>query len=61
MNDIALPQREAPDSLMLYGFWYRALPGKHVGGSRLQKTMLLETPLALGRDGQGRPFALHDA
>ena len=27
MNDIALPQREAPDSLMLYGFWYRALPG----------------------------------
>ena len=23
--------------------------------------MLLETPLAIGRDRQGRPFALHDA
>ena len=61
MTDIALPQREAPDSLMLYGFWYRALPGSQVGGDRLQKAMLLETPLAIGRDQQGRPFALHDA
>ena len=26
MNDISPPQRETPDSLMLYGFWYRALP-----------------------------------
>jgi phenylpropionate dioxygenase-like ring-hydroxylating dioxygenase large terminal subunit len=61
MTDIALPQREAPDSLMLYGFWYRALPGSQVGGDRLQKATLLETPLAIGRDQQGRPFALHDA
>jgi len=44
MNDIALPQGEAPDSQMLYGFWYRALPGHQVGGGQLQKTMLLETP-----------------
>ena len=61
MNDISLPQREAPDSLMLYDFWYRALPGRQVRGSHLQKAMLLETPLAIGRDGQGRAFALHDA
>ena len=61
MNDMSLPQREAPDSLMLHGFWYRALPGRQVGGSHLQKAMLLETPLAIGRDGQGRAFALHDA
>ena len=61
MNDIALPQREAPDSQMLYGFWYRALPADQVGGGRLQKAMLLETPLVIGRDGQGRAFALHDA
>jgi len=61
MNDHALPQREEPDSLMLYGFWYRALPGRQVDGSHLQKAVLLETPLALGRDSRGRPFALHDA
>jgi phenylpropionate dioxygenase-like ring-hydroxylating dioxygenase large terminal subunit len=61
MHDISLPQREAPDSRMLYGFWYRALPGQQVGDGQLQKAMLLETPLAIGRDRQGRPFALHDA
>ena len=56
MNDIALPQRETPDSLMLYGFWYRALPSERVSGNQLHKAMLLETPLAIGRDRQGRPF-----
>jgi phenylpropionate dioxygenase-like ring-hydroxylating dioxygenase large terminal subunit len=61
MNDASLSQREVPDSLMLYGFWYRALPSEQVGGNQLCKTMLLETPLALGRDRQGQPFALHDA
>ena len=33
MNDISLPQRETPDSLMLYGFWYRALPSEQVRGT----------------------------
>jgi phenylpropionate dioxygenase-like ring-hydroxylating dioxygenase large terminal subunit len=61
MNDVALPPREAPDSLMLYGFWYRAMPGREIGQNELRKTMLLETPLVIGRDRQGRPFALHDA
>ena len=56
-----LPQREVPDSLMLFGFWYRALPSGQVTRIRLQKATLLETPLVLGRDAQGRPFALHDA
>jgi phenylpropionate dioxygenase-like ring-hydroxylating dioxygenase large terminal subunit len=60
MNQIA-PLPEAPNSLMLYGFWYRALPSEQVGGGLLQKATLLETPLAIGRDRQGRPFALHDA
>ena len=55
------PQQQTPDSLMLYGFWYRALPGGELGGSRLQKATLLETPLVLGRDREGKPFALHDA
>src|SRR6266478_6284916 len=61
MNDLPLTPRATPDSLMRYGFWYRALPGKQVNRNRLCKTMLLETPLAIGRDHQGHPFALHDA
>ena len=61
MNDFSLPQHEAPDSLMLYGFWYRALPAKQVSKNQLCKAMLLETPLVIGRDRQGLPFALHDA
>jgi phenylpropionate dioxygenase-like ring-hydroxylating dioxygenase large terminal subunit len=54
-------QRQTPDSFMLYGFWYRALPSQQVNRNNLQKARLLETPLVLGRDGEGRPFALHDA
>ena len=46
---------------MLHGFWYRALPSERVQRNRLHKAMLLETPLVVGRDGQGRPFALRDA
>jgi phenylpropionate dioxygenase-like ring-hydroxylating dioxygenase large terminal subunit len=55
------PQREMPDSLMLFGFWYRALPCAQLVRNRLQKAVLLEIPLVLGRDAQGRAFALHDA
>jgi phenylpropionate dioxygenase-like ring-hydroxylating dioxygenase large terminal subunit len=53
-------QGETPDSLMLFGFWYRALPSNRVG-HRLVRATLLETPLVLGRERHGRPFALHDA
>ena len=60
MNDLK-PQRETPDSLMLFGFWYRALPAKDIGRNHLKKAMLLEVPLVLGRDSEGRPFALRDA
>jgi phenylpropionate dioxygenase-like ring-hydroxylating dioxygenase large terminal subunit len=52
---------EAPDSLMLTGFWYRALPSEKVRGSALQKAMLLEIPLVIGRDRNGKAFALRDA
>jgi phenylpropionate dioxygenase-like ring-hydroxylating dioxygenase large terminal subunit len=61
MSEIDIPQRQVPDSLMLRGFWYRALPGKQVGRNHLLKATLLETPLVIGRDGQDRPFALQDA
>jgi phenylpropionate dioxygenase-like ring-hydroxylating dioxygenase large terminal subunit len=55
------PQRQTPDSLLLRGFWYRALPADQVHRHRLTQAILLETPLVLGRDHQGRPFALQDA
>ena len=35
MNEISPPQREIPDSLMLHGFWYRALPSDQLSGSQL--------------------------
>ena len=50
-----------PDALMLTGFWYRALPSDHVRRGELQKAMLLEIPLVIGRDSGGRAFALQDA
>jgi phenylpropionate dioxygenase-like ring-hydroxylating dioxygenase large terminal subunit len=59
MNDVPL-QRQAPDSVMLFGFWYRALPRDRVQRRRLVKAMLLETPLVIGRDAQGCAFALRD-
>src|SRR5947207_8953156 len=60
MNDLS-PQREIPDSLMLFGFWYRALAARDVGRNHLKKAMLLEIPLVVGRDRQGHPFAMQDA
>ncbi|MGA8763845.1 MAG: aromatic ring-hydroxylating dioxygenase subunit alpha [Candidatus Sulfotelmatobacter sp.] len=61
MPEIESPQRQAPDSLMLTGFWYRGLPAGRVQQNQLYKTMLLEIPLVIGRDRQGQPFALRDA
>ncbi len=46
---------------MLFGFWYRAMPSAKLTPNRLDKITLLETPLVLGRDARGRPFALYDA
>ena len=61
MSSAELPKREAPDSLMLTGFWYRALASDQVGRGTLHKAMLLETPLVIGRDADGRAFALQDS
>jgi phenylpropionate dioxygenase-like ring-hydroxylating dioxygenase large terminal subunit len=55
------PQTKTPDSLMLPGFWYRALPSEALFRERLERATLLETPLVIGRDAQDRPFALQDA
>ena len=56
-----LPQRQAPDALMLTGFWYRALPADRVHRNKLYKATLLEIPLVIGRDRLGQPFALRDS
>jgi phenylpropionate dioxygenase-like ring-hydroxylating dioxygenase large terminal subunit len=61
MPELDSPQRQATDSLMLTGFWYRALPADHVHRNQLHKAMLLEIPLVIGRDHAGRPFVLRDA
>jgi phenylpropionate dioxygenase-like ring-hydroxylating dioxygenase large terminal subunit len=61
MTELDMPQHQAPDSLMLFGFWYRAMPSGQLTRNRLHKATLLEVPLVLGRDRQGRPFALRDA
>ena len=59
--ELEAPQRQTPDSLMLFGFWYRALPGERLARRKMQKAMLLEIPMVIGRDYQGKPFALRDA
>ena len=61
MPQDSLLEKQTPDSLMLFGFWYRALPSNQLGRGKLTKAMLLETPLVLGRDQSGRTFALRDA
>ncbi len=55
------PQSQLPDSLMLFGFWYRAVPSDQLRGDVLHKATLLETSLVLGRDRDGRAFAMRDA
>jgi len=61
MPELDSPQRQTPDSLMLPGFWYRAFPADRVVRNQLHPATLLEIPLVVGRDRQGRPFALRDA
>ncbi len=46
---------------MLWGFWYPALRSNRIRGRELATAMLLEVPLVIGRDAQGRAFALRDA
>src|SRR5258708_13571254 len=61
MPDPGSPQRPAPDSLVLSGFWYRALPSDRVHRNQLHQAMVLEIPLVIGRDRVGHAFALRDA
>jgi phenylpropionate dioxygenase-like ring-hydroxylating dioxygenase large terminal subunit len=60
MSELSL-DRQTPDALMLFGFWYRALPSDKLSRGEIAKSMLLEIPLAIGRDANGRAFALRDS
>src|ERR1700746_1129635 len=61
MPELELPQRQATDSLMLTGFWYRALPADRVHRNQLYNATLLEIPLVIGRDRIGQTFGLRDS
>ncbi len=57
----ALPVSTASDGgEFLWGFWYPVLRGKEIRGRRLVTAQRLEIPLVLGRDAEGKPFALRD-
>ncbi|HYB61211.1 MAG TPA: Rieske 2Fe-2S domain-containing protein [Methylomirabilota bacterium] len=45
---------------MLRGFWYPATLSERVQPRKLLTMRLLEEPLAIGRDEDGRAFALRD-
>ncbi len=61
MPELDSPQRQTPDAQFLYGFWYRVLPGVAVSRNKFTKALLLGIPLVVGRDGEGRAFALRDS
>lgn len=60
MNDSALKAPRGKDAGMMRGFWYPALGSDQIHGRKLQPAMLLGIPLVLGRESNGRPFALRD-
>lgn len=45
---------------LLWGFWYPVMRSTEVRGRRLARTTRLEIPLVVGRDSEGRPFAMRD-
>lgn len=56
-----MPNPNISDDGLLRGFWYPALRGNGVGGCALKMAVLLGLPLVLGRDAEGRPFAVRDS
>jgi phenylpropionate dioxygenase-like ring-hydroxylating dioxygenase large terminal subunit len=58
---IAASELATEDQGMMLGFWYPALESGRVRGRELREAMLLGIPLVVGRDDQGRAFALRDS
>jgi phenylpropionate dioxygenase-like ring-hydroxylating dioxygenase large terminal subunit len=61
VSDERLPEGERADDGMLRGFWYPAALGERVRRGRLREATLLGIPLVVGRDADGRAFAMKDA
>ena len=61
MQELPASDRQNPDSVMLLGFWYRAIASEQLTRDRMHTATLLEIPLVLGRDASGNAFALRDA
>jgi phenylpropionate dioxygenase-like ring-hydroxylating dioxygenase large terminal subunit len=49
------------DPGFLWDFWYPALRSTEVTGNKLATAMLLEVPLVLGRNSEGKAFAMRDS
>ncbi|HXR10382.1 MAG TPA: hypothetical protein VN792_06365, partial [Candidatus Acidoferrales bacterium] len=49
MSDSTPLKSSDPTSDMLWGFWYPALRSDQLRGRKLERAMLLEVPLVLGR------------
>jgi phenylpropionate dioxygenase-like ring-hydroxylating dioxygenase large terminal subunit len=49
------------DAGFLWDFWYPALRSTEVRGNQLKTAMLLEVPLVLGRNSEGKAFAMRDS
>src|SRR5258708_12271572 len=54
------PVREA-DPGFLWDFWYPAIRGSEIRGSKLVTAMLLEVPLVLGRPTNTHPSPIRDS
>ena len=60
MSEGTPPKSNDGSGEMLWGFWYPALRSDQVRGRKLERAMLLEVPLVIGRDTAGKAFALRD-
>ncbi len=59
-NSLAGVNASNVDGEFLWGFWYPALRSRELRGRGLVTSTRLEVPLVLGRDTEGKPFALRD-
>ena len=55
-----IPRGTGGDGEILWGFWYPVLRSDELRARRLVATTRLEVPLVVGRDAQGKVFALRD-
>ena len=60
MNETPAGELQSTNSEMLFGFWYPAIQGRALRAGSIRALTLLDRPLAVGRDAQGRAFALTD-